>query len=949
MTQVPRASTSETLEHLHCQLDSHFDALHKRRQRLDPPAQVFALEHGLGAHDLAQLQQAVGAAHRERLLTRASSRWWLPFVIHAAEMGYIYDGVEYWPIYAGATPGWSDSEYERDRVRDWFVKFAQEYGGAIPQGPWANTFRKIAWPITHAVLPRYLQVQLAKMLSDYRTGWPGLLDDPNELGIRLHSWSRQYSDRLEKFCQNTALVGHVAVALLLSGDDEESPYIESATLARIVESLNSERQSRRWLQDARRSASIVRTRHFRPAAGSGGQRTQQKRLAVATDPKLQLRRDGAVWRVYAVLPDLKPLQHSLPTIFDELRKHRAVVAGARQVIPTGGLLYATAPAEFATWPTPTDPFLQLQRASPEVNALMADQCRMTSGPWWVFREVHGVPAPEVKGKVVRPGRRYCIVGAPELTPPDVAWCQRTEIAVDGVYAYELHVPAVLRDHDVKALIAAGLSVVSDVSIQPVGVVASSWDGDGSVEWLAGEPALILVHAQHPPPKAQLTINGEPYFIEWPTGETDLFLSLDGLDVGTYEVVVSLGSSNGADRKAGGTLIATIRDPQVQDEGAAAGEGIRLRTVPAQPSLPELWDGQAAVELDGPEGERAELKITLRDENGADLDSHKRGLNLPVTGDDWRRFFPTVRDALAKHYDEADVAHLTVSRAGIGFATLTCERGFRGLRWVLSARHREGGYAARLIDRTDGDPVTVEFFSVERPLTAEPCSIDQDFVGPPRGGLLWATNGNEVAGQIVPPDPNKLLQLGDVQPSVSVAQRSLAAVDTLIRRHRQWRDAELPAHPFGVRERKRVLAAITSAMAVMLAQGQWARFEQRILGLAATDIDLDQAQHLVGESLAQRSVATAIATNLWRWDTAETFIQGFHEVASGLITAAGMPNTLTGARLLLQLASSPGELANWDETQRNRYLRCVLPNPVLIRAARFAVLGSLEEVAAGGVG
>ena len=73
----------------------------------------------------------------------------------------------------------------------------------------------------------------------------------------------------------------------------------------------------------------------------------------------------------------------------------------------------------------------------------------------------------------------------------------------------------------------------------------------------------------------------------------------------------------------------------------------------------------------------------------------------------QRFFHKLRDELAKRYDEADVAHLAVSRAGVGFATLTCERGFQGLRWVLSARHREGGYTARLIDRTDGDPVTVE--------------------------------------------------------------------------------------------------------------------------------------------------------------------------------------------------------------------------------------------------
>src|SRR5271166_3901758 len=35
-------------------------------------------------------------------------------------------------------------------------------------GPWADHFSIIAWPITHAILPRYLQLQFAKALYDAR-------------------------------------------------------------------------------------------------------------------------------------------------------------------------------------------------------------------------------------------------------------------------------------------------------------------------------------------------------------------------------------------------------------------------------------------------------------------------------------------------------------------------------------------------------------------------------------------------------------------------------------------------------------------------------------------------------------------------------------------------------------------------------------------------------------
>lgn len=948
MDTVSPGSTTDTLSYFHEVLDSHFRALHERRAKLEPPAPVFALEHGLAAEDLALLQQAVAAAHREARFARTSNTLWLPFAVHAAEVGYIYDGVEYWPIYAKATPSWIDSEYERDRVRDWLRKFSREYGGAVPKGAWAKTFRKIAWPITHAVLPRYLQVQLAKMLSDYRTAWPSLLDDPEALGVRLHSWSRHYTDRLEKFCQNSALVGHVAVALLLSGEDEESPYIERRILERLVESINSERQSRRWLQDARRSATTVRTRHFRPPGESGGHGTPTKRLPAATDPKLQLRRERGIWKAYAVLPDLKPLQYTLPSVYDELRKSRAIIAGARQAIPTGGLLFATAPVEFSTWPSPVEPFLQIQRAPREVNLLIADQCRITSGPWWVFRRKPGQPAAEVKGKFVRPNARYALVGACELAPPDVVWCNRAEIAVEGVTAYDLDVPAMLSETDARALVAAGISVISDVSIRPVGLVASNWDGEGAVEWLAGEPGLIAIHAEHSPAKARLTINGTPYYIEWPTGETELFLSLDGLAVGTHEIVVSLGDPDGDGRKAGGTLVATIRDRQFLPQGASSGEGIRLRTVPAQPSLPELWDGHAVVEVDGPQGTSAELKITLRDGNGGELGSYRRALELPVTGDDWSRLFGRLRQQpeLARHYDAADVADVAVSRAGMGFASLSCERGFRGLRWVVSARHREGGYAARLVDRTDGAPVTVEFFSVERPLIATLCEAGQEFVGPARGGLLRATNGEQCAAQIIPPDPNELLRIGIAQPSVPIGQKSLAEAQKLMRHHRQWKDAELPAHPFGMRERQRVLDALTTALAQTLAPGQWATFEQRIVGLSPADVDLNRARALIGDAPAQRAAADAIANNLWQWNSPASLIEGFSQAIAVLAATAGMPDTTKGARFLLQLASSPGELLDWDEDERAQYLRCVLTDPVLVRAARFAVLGTVEEVARG---
>jgi hypothetical protein len=197
------------------------------------------------------------------------SQCWLPFVVYAAESGYGYVGDEYWPTFEGSTPGWR-SNGDRNRIRGWFRKFAADYGGVVPKGAFADSFPIIAWPITHAVLPIYLQRNLAQLLFEFRTGLTtDLLRNPDALGARLASRAGSYTERFRVFCENTTLLGQVAAALL-SGDDHESPYLLRSTLGRLVDGLSKERQSRLWLASARQSASRVRSSGFRSEAKQVG-------------------------------------------------------------------------------------------------------------------------------------------------------------------------------------------------------------------------------------------------------------------------------------------------------------------------------------------------------------------------------------------------------------------------------------------------------------------------------------------------------------------------------------------------------------------------------------------------------------------------------------------------------------------------------------------------------
>lgn len=587
MIELAPASALDVLSQLHAQLDSHFRDLHQGRRALAAP--VFALEHGLADDELDHLRTSVRSAVARGFGSHYWLRSWLPFIVYASEAGYDYVGSDFWPSFEKVTPGWA-THGDRDRIRDWFRRFSTEYGGAVPGGAFAANFTIIAWPITHAVLPVYLQRSLAQLLYDFRTGLTArLLEQPDELGKQLAARAWNYTERFRIFCTNTSLLGHVAVALL-SGENESTPYLTAPTLARVVEGLSGEQQARHWLRSAQASAS--RVRGFRPSRSAGTARTTTRRLPRATDPRLLLRHEGA-WNAYAELPDLSALGAGLPEVYSQLRVSRGSVEGGARSIPPSGLLYPGQEVRLARWPRPDQPFLRLERGDAQTNRILSDQCVITKGPWWLFRRQGPGLAVEVRGRFVRPGHRYVLIGPDTLGMPAVPWCREAAIDVQGAKAYEFIVPPRLSEREEAAIAAAGLAAISHVAIRPVGVVASAWDGEGEVEWLAGEPAMLSVRSDVLPQRARVVVDSAVYFLEWTPGEPELPFGLEGLTVGTHELSVAL-LGDGGREIASGSLVVTIRDPQVRPEHAAIGEGIRLLAAPARPTLAELWDGRADI-------------------------------------------------------------------------------------------------------------------------------------------------------------------------------------------------------------------------------------------------------------------------------------------------------------------------------------------------------------------
>lgn len=933
MPDVASSSPAELLRHFHHRLGAHFSELYEARTSLEPSSPVFALEHDLDPSDLGLLEGAARSAISDSHLSSYSASW-LPFVVYAAEVGYGYEGDEYWTTFSSLTPHWTSQE--RSTIRDWFVRFHERYGGAHPTGAWATHFKIISWPITHAVLPIYLQRHLAQLLFEFSGALTSdLLNDPHALGVRLSRRATNYTERFRIFCENTTLVGQVAAALL-SGENEPTPYLTASTLARIVEGVSEAQQARHWLKSAQASAHRARDAYSSGASDVTG--TASKRPQQVPVPRLCLRQESP-WNAYVELPDLTTLAAELPDLYGQFRTSRASVSGGVRQVPPSGLLYPGQNVKLARWPRTDQPLLRLEQGDDEANRILSDRCAISKGPWWVFRRQNTGIANEVKGKFVRPDHHYVLVGAGDLEPPLVPWCAKTVIGVEGINAYDLNVPLHLTEAEESEVAATGIVLVSHVSIRPVGVVASAWDGEGEVEWLAGEPAMIGIHSDLLPQRARILVDDLVYFLDWTPDGPELLFMLEALTVGTYELSVEL-LGDGDRQLAVGSLTITIRDPHVRPEGAAAGEGIRLLTAPARPTLAELWDDRTIITIDGPVDTEADLRITLLDGQGAALTELHRTVQLPLDEVAWRTTANSVRGdrRFRDAYDTAESCVLTVARDGIGFATLTSERGFQPLRWRFT-RSRDGEVVATLVDRTDGGSTSLDFYDIEAPLTAVQIDPAEPFKVPPRGGLAIAKAGNAIAAAIVPTNPNSLIQRPPPHPVVMSQSNSVSEVLLLAQGHKRWLSADLRADPFAAYEQRIVGDAIARSIGTLIGGRHWSAVEHKLARAREHADHLGDMQDAVGISSEHKKLASTIAYSLYKWLKLEELLLGFHEVITPYLAGHGITDTPSAPRFLLMLAGRPGDITEWKKESTSYILRCVVTSPVLYRAARFAVLGT----------
>lgn len=941
-------------------LADHFSGLASQRRGAREGTPVFALESGLEATDLQGMTAALHAhISRGGPLAHHDLAW----IVYAAEIGYGYAGDEYWQTFEEQTPGWT-THGDRYWIRSRYQKFQKTYGGAQPSGAWADHFSIICWPITHAILPRDLQRQLARVLYELRHFFSAeVIESTQQLGELIGSRSWSATSRFQSFAEQTHLVGQVAAALLLEGQPKASSLLHPAALRRIGADLDRERQAREWLRGARRAAQERKTLRGlalgRGTTSATVRRTDEARAEVAAlgiEPRLMLRpraSDASSWEVLLEIPDLSHLLLRFPKTRDILTKSRCVVAGSSgRPLAGGRCLHGAQRVTLPRWPRDDEVLLQFEEEDAQLQYLLRTECLLRPGPRWLFRIASDGIAYESRSLRVRPGERYVLVSTagPIATDDHV---RAVQLECEGVRGALLELPAALTGEWQEALRRFGIGQARTVEIWPAGLGPALWDGEGHGEWLASERPCLAIRTDHPvaalivslDPVPALELSsitpGEPIFVQFPQ-----------LPVGLHTVRICSRSSSAGEAEPLGDLnvLMRVREARPWTAGVARSGPLVVQVDPPAPTMEQLWEGQVDIDVWGPTGCTIRCVLSLFEGIAGEptITVTIPPVPLPLQNAMWHALFEQrCREdkKVQEAYDGARLCRLVFVAEELGTFTVECERAFAPLRWVL--RHRGGGTIARLVDDSGApEPASIVLFRFDKPTEASSLTPSLEFPVVAPGGLFAAHRGGERAGLIAVPGTIRSLADLATTPEIKAGPRSVDEVLVALEHAGLWQSARSSGDILSQTKRRSVLQALTRHILCLLGGDQWARAETAVEG--GRDAELSALKKAVASRRDQVGVAAAIALETDQLAAAEpnARVARLAELARSFrIVTPGVPEdgrdpSLWLAELSLRVASSPAHAALWAGPHLRPSIQKLLEEvPVLVRAARFMVIAT----------
>ena len=936
-----------SLEEYQERVKRHFESLARFRE--GSGFQVFAIEHGLGENEIEEMLSLL----RQSLRSRPSlSSHWLLWVIYATELGYSYEGDEYWPSFESQTPEWgSGDRYEFIQM---FTQFQEMYDGVKPSGPWAEHFRIIAWPITHAILPRYLQNQFACALYNLRFSLADIeVPDPSAIGRLLSANVPNTSSRFRKFLEQEELTGRIVLALFDEEPVQDREPIHPQTLRRIVGDLESVRNARTWLKETRRVVAdrfkgIGRGLHPSEPSGGGG-RVPQERAQFAVRPNMVLgHRGGNMWSVRLEIPSFRSVAALGGDIHSFLKSTRCRLNGATDFKPAGWLLSGNRKGVLKSWPDPQKPLILFERLNGKINNILVTECRCGSGPSWLFKIGRDGTAREIKHLVVRPDCDYLLLSTEELheSHPFVSPCA---VDCEGIKSVRLKIPATVSAEDTEWLKEQGLEVARTIRVWPSGLPGRDWDGEGGGSWLTTEePCFGIVH-DHPVTAYEFCLDkGEWTVIEANEPGCPVFVRISALPAGSYTLSVKARRDPSLDAvaetpAAQGFVQLDVREPEPWIPETPSHSGMVVTLDPQEAGLDRFWRNEIELLVTGPKSHSVTFTVSLEDGHGKEIFSKRvdGSFRLPVLANTWNDKFGQFldREKLNWTYMKASACRLEIDGEELGKYVLRFERDTLPLRWILSRCRKK--VVIRLIDDTglEGTDPKVSFSPMERPVEPKSLTFAESIRGisEPGGGLFVAQKGDHSDAVILSPEVKSGgLEELEIKPEFPEFRNDTATMVEALRLFGLWREVRSYGPLSGIRQKK-ISGCILNAVCLALCAERWSEAEAAFRDAGNSPDVLDTLKRAVKD--------TGFAAALSHY-CREKQDNDFSLVSQQYAAIAAEHLVCRDRKLCdfaLALAGGPDRFPGVLDKNPDKKLGEIKKNPAVLRGARFlAVVLRWEE-------
>jgi hypothetical protein len=712
---------------------------------------IFALEHGLTI-DMVALADALS---KQLVYGIPNQTFWLAWVVFATEVGYAYTGGEYWQTFNERLPAWRAVNLNkgRHRISMWFRRFASAYNGVRPSGTWADQFRIIAWPITHAILPKDLQYQFARSIHHNRYRIAGE-SDPLAIGRLIHHRTVHPSSRFREFCEQEELVGRIALALL--GVEAENLPLSSEATRRIVADLETTQEAREWLQEAR--ADIRRIRGAKRLRFSN--HVPRERPQTSVQPRFNLRptlllsRKNDAWHVGIQIPSFAPMAAGSQEVAKHLQKTRVrIEGGSSQWQPAQILNIPSKLHGLQHWPT-DGKVLRFKDPLPIFDLLVRQQATLSEGPLWVCRIGNDGLAREVRNHYVRPSQKYIVLARSGYVFRSHPALRPVELRCEGLIGIQLSLPAHVPDDLRHTLKSLGLSFTSTVTIWPAGLPAVSWDGEGRSEWLTTDAPCFGIDVDHDVAAVEVALDGLPSLrIPRTAVHGPSWVQLPPLPPGEHRLAVEVkdgAGQTGSPSASRGEVILEVRDPMSVDETVQQRGGLMVVATPIDASLESLERDELQLEVYGPAGREAQLFLEVE---GCETDRHPfcKAIVPATLTNVWHLLPLNIQENLGG----SNTCRLVVRAEEIGTFTLPLERESRPLRWVLHrSRHAT---TIRLVDEVAlGTHALCQMTTLDQPCTAQVLRYDDcvDGIEVPAPGALYVVAGRDRLDAVVVSQPGQ---------------------------------------------------------------------------------------------------------------------------------------------------------------------------------------------------